>query len=403
MIARVIGVFAACAVWVACTGCNGPSQNESRNGEGDRKKTLKERICEGHEGNPQYRDPSVIASRHPGYSKAQYFEYRYLTKPPLDLNRLHYNLEEWRDRELLKHMNGEMKKMLKADFEANPNTWMHSSGLMDWLSKSNAEDPWPEKIAKVIDQKAVVDCTAAGLYRFEATIIVARKPLEQFEDVHQLVGRGVDRIMRDSLEPLVRNGSVTLNIPGELVNQLRALITQADMVKAIQRAGDQLRYVDNGSRAVIDLLAGDRVDVAPFDTAGYHLGGEMMLVLEFLTEAFSRVAEPSASYEMVVVGRADSRRLSSARYIGAADTSLGPTRRVGFAADQPNQTRELSNNQQLSVARGFAAAEFLVKELQQRKREDVRVLYGGDGEVPGDESGAARRLEIILRRIGDRR
>lgn len=368
--------------------------------------TLKERLCRGNEQVRELRDSGVRAEVIPGFNKSFYFTHKFSTPVDLeDLNRK--NPEHWRA-EMIAQAKRDMRPSLLADIKANPKRWYFRSGLRDALERAEQPEDWPPPgmPVYVTEQAGVIDCQT-GIYTFSAIVAVPRQPLSEMPGADQLITEGMREPFERSLEPLNTKGTVTLTLPGLAIDALRRNVNPRKMAELRERYVQQLEYVDSETKLLIDWLSGSTVPVAPFGSAEYQLTSDMALVLSALTKAFAKVAEPNVAYEFIAVGRTDSRTLSRKQYVGRANVRLSPGVREEFGVFKADAVaratdvseRILTSNQELSVARGYAAAEALAEELTAHDVIGVRVLYGGDGQVNGTAVETDRRLEITLRKV----
>lgn len=383
----------ACALALLCCGCL--SNEAPTESEPVQPRSLVELMCKGNLDNQELRDGPVRATIIPGYNPAFYYEHPFKEIVHLqDLNLK--NPEIWRD-EVLNVAYKTLRPKLLADIKSRPDRWYFDSGLQKALEDESTFASWPPPSGMPIDliaQRGVINCVAKT-YTFTGKIVVARKPLDAMPEVATLIGGGMSRPIEERFRALATKGIVEFDLPGPVFDELRRQVPADRMKEVAQQYSEQLKYVDSETQLLIEWLKGT-VKIAPFNTAEYRLGGDMTLVLSVLAQAYQRVAEPSSFYEITVVGRADSRALGGRSYVGGADTSLPPQRRLPFTKREISGT--LTNNQQLSVARGYAAAEAVDAELRQRGATNFRLLYGGDGEVSTNQFDKARRLEVTVRK-----
>jgi hypothetical protein len=350
-------------------------------------------FCKGNEKETALNDGTVPANAAPGFTEAHYF-------PVLYENTLTFTAEDtdlgvWKQKMLREAQQG-MRRKLADWISKRPDLWPYNSGLRDSLDDKNAPESWPDKNMPIttVDQRGTVDCVA-GTYFYRVVMTIPRSPLDEMPELARVIEDGVRGPIAQEFARLKRDGVVTIHVPGIALTTLRDRVDRHRINEAAERYGARVKYLDEETQLLIRWLRGDTLEVSPFVSADYSLSSNMSLILNILSSAFLQAAAPGVAYDVQVVGRADTRRLGSKPYSGGADLSLTPGDRVPFRAGRGTAT--LTGNQQLSIARGYAAAEALEEHLRGKAR--IKVLYGGDGEVPGTTTDAGRRLEITIRKV----
>jgi hypothetical protein len=351
------------------------------------------KMCKGNETVKELNDSSLPSYAAPGLTEAHYF-------PVLYENTLTFTAEdtdpgEWKQKVLQEAQRG-MRQKLADWISKRPDVWLHNSGLRDSLDDKDASESWPAKDMPIVlvDQRGTANCVE-GTYFYRVVMTIPRSPLDEMPELARVIEDGVRGPIAQEFAKLKRDGMVTIHVPGIALTTLRDRVNRREVNEAAERYGERVKYLDEETQLLIRWLRGDTLEVSPFVSADYSLSSNMSLILNILSKAFLQAAVPGAAYDVQIVGRADNRRLTPKPYSGGADLDLSPGYRKPYRAGSGTAT--LTGNQQLSIARGYAAAGALEEHLRGKAR--ATVLYGGDGEVPGAPTDAGRRLEITIRKV----
>jgi hypothetical protein len=266
------------------------------------------------------------------------------------------------------------------------------------------------RFVNIVDHHAEVDCRA-NVYRYRVSFWLLKDPLravneEAFREIETHAGRiisGHFDAAGENPRQIVINTDVDLVQPllsdTALRNQLRNSLRPEDLALLRTYAPDTWQFLQS--------LIGNTDSVFPFQSGKYQLTGEMAYAIDLVMRTFLRRRVPGEEYQIISRGYADANPITRPiAYAGPANLGLGSSTTEPFSPDAVPRSVPIRDNQQLSVARGFAGAQGISSAFRSEissaeERNTLQILYAGGGAIPGPIDERNRRIDIIMLRKGE--
>jgi len=260
------------------------------------------------------------------------------------------------------------------------------------------------------NHKAYVDCRAKT-YNYEVSFWILKNSLMVFpEQVRRPIRAAVDSLLEPKFQRLRREPSISINLYNDL---FRAILDDAvlrhKVGKALRDAGidlEILQYFDPGTRSLFDGILGTK-PISPFGSGKYTLTGDLFFLIETIVTRFLVLRDHGRRYKIVSKGFADANPIRPnpgyIQYDGNADLGKKIDQEVLYSESVQSHYDKITSNDQLSIARGCAGAEFikriLTASLRGEELRSIEVYYAGGGVFPGTPQDIYRRIDITISKM----